>query len=644
MNWTEIEPKAVQLCNEIKTSMDTMSARQVEWNLPETGSEFKKAREGLDKTEFNVVVCGEVKRGKSTLINAILGRELLPTGVQETTCQVFRISNGPESFKLVFDDGKEEPIAAEDLIKYGSQVAADQAAMPLLAGRSLKWIDVRVPAKFLPKGVHLVDTPGLGALYAAHSIITNKYVTQADAVVFILDTGRPLVVDELDFLRRVFEITPNVIFVQGKIDAFGETWEETLQRNKKLLNENFKRGNQEIEIFPISSLNLFDASQETNPQNQKELLQVSRFENFRSQLELAMYRIVGWFRSAAGLTQACRYHGTIRNWFEEQKKNLSSTPKDKQENFAQKEIAKTKFENEWKTGGNLRESLLAEVQTILRCVKGEASRIADRNTGIHSKISKQIDALSSSEIESYAKKLGDKINDAVTKEWRGIMEGVMRQIEEKANSYSISYDGELVPVAIGDTEVRGLSLSETVTSVARGKMLGGAAVGLGLWLTTIVAPVIIPFIPVIVAFGICAGIWDALTGAKKRVLEENKRKLKAALDEALVQVKENLCSSDFRGGRTISVVDGFIAKVNDGISEYVNTQYEEKSKLLALQVVELKRQSEMEKTKIEETLKQLNERDTQWKKVADDLLTQTNEIRLLQQALSTNNSVTEANR
>ncbi|MEK9136644.1 MAG: dynamin family protein, partial [Bacteroidota bacterium] len=116
MNWTELEPKASRIRETVLDLLDQVSAEQKRGAMPAPGAGFVKAREALRNPEVDVVVCGEVKRGKSTFINALLGKELLPTGVRETTSQVFRVSHAvKESFALVFEDGHREPITAQQL-------------------------------------------------------------------------------------------------------------------------------------------------------------------------------------------------------------------------------------------------------------------------------------------------------------------------------------------------------------------------------------------------------------------------------------------------------------------------------------------------------------------------------------------------
>ena len=74
--------------------------------LPTKDTEFTNMGSRIDCDQYDVVVCGEVKKGKSSFINAIIGDDLLPVNTDVATSQVFRIVNDTqERYELVFIDG-----------------------------------------------------------------------------------------------------------------------------------------------------------------------------------------------------------------------------------------------------------------------------------------------------------------------------------------------------------------------------------------------------------------------------------------------------------------------------------------------------------------------------------------------------------
>ena len=95
--------------------------------FPKDDDSLATTMKSLKNDVYDVVVCGEVKKGKSSLINAILGEDLLPVDTRVATSQAFRIINDESrAFYLVHTDGTKKAIKKEDLDKYGSQVRIDK--------------------------------------------------------------------------------------------------------------------------------------------------------------------------------------------------------------------------------------------------------------------------------------------------------------------------------------------------------------------------------------------------------------------------------------------------------------------------------------------------------------------------------------
>ena len=174
---------------------------------PVLGQHLQKLRENA----YKVLVAGEAKRGKSTFVNALIGRDILPTDVDVATSQVFNVRPSPrEAYRVRFEDGSVREIPPEALPLYGSRAMADRGYL-LTADRIVRWIEVEAPIKFLPAGVSILDTPGLGALYAGHALITHRFVPEADAVIFVLESGQPAVEDDLRFVEQILTVTRNIL-------------------------------------------------------------------------------------------------------------------------------------------------------------------------------------------------------------------------------------------------------------------------------------------------------------------------------------------------------------------------------------------------------------------------------------------------
>jgi Dynamin family len=220
---------------------------------------FVPARERLELGLFRLVVMGEIKKGKSSFINALLGEpDLLPTANDVATSTVFKVLYGPAKKYLVFfqpdvDSGKRLPprvITSVEVSAYGTE-----SGNPANAKR-VDFIGVELPNPLLKDGLVIVDTPGVGGLFKAHRQITWAYAPNADAVIFVLDSVESVIsADEVSFLKELTsKVTKRVYFVQTKTDAGGieqsASWRE---RNLAILSEQLGFSRDRIVYFPVSS-------------------------------------------------------------------------------------------------------------------------------------------------------------------------------------------------------------------------------------------------------------------------------------------------------------------------------------------------------------------------------------------------------
>lgn len=181
--------------------------------------------------KFNIVVLGEIKKGKSSFVNALLGiQDLLPVDTDIATSCAFRVSYGEQlSYTVHFqpelaEDGTLQPAresmvlaGADEAVKFGTENGNP------LNREKVDYIDVTCPSEFLKAGFTLIDTPGLGGLYEGHRAMTYRYVTQADAVFFVVDHTAPLGKLECQYIDDVLAVTPYLYFVQTKCSTISES-------------------------------------------------------------------------------------------------------------------------------------------------------------------------------------------------------------------------------------------------------------------------------------------------------------------------------------------------------------------------------------------------------------------------------------
>ncbi|MEJ5365066.1 MAG: dynamin family protein [Desulfosoma sp.] len=203
--------------------------------------------EKIRQSAFYLVVLGEFKRGKSTLVNAILKDNLLPTAVVPLTSIVTMIRYGPDEEILVrFKDGRTESIHRGRLADYVTEKGNPDNA------KGVDRVEIAYPAETLRGGVHLIDTPGVGSIFETNTQATYDFLPKVDAALFLFTADPPISQSELAFLRDVRQYVTKIFFVQNKIDVVDpEDREESLEFSKQVLKDVI--GDGEIRILPLSA-------------------------------------------------------------------------------------------------------------------------------------------------------------------------------------------------------------------------------------------------------------------------------------------------------------------------------------------------------------------------------------------------------
>ncbi len=170
-----------------------------------------------------VLVVGEFKQGKSSLINALVNAPVCPVDDDVATSAPTAIRYAEEPWATVTyepDDPSSEP----------APEAIELDALPLYVAeggnpgnrRRVRIVEVGLPRRILSQGVVLIDTPGVGGLGSAHTATTVAALPMADALLFLTDASQELTAPELEFLATARDACPNIAFVLTKIDFYPE--------------------------------------------------------------------------------------------------------------------------------------------------------------------------------------------------------------------------------------------------------------------------------------------------------------------------------------------------------------------------------------------------------------------------------------
>jgi GTP-binding protein EngB required for normal cell division len=170
--------------------------------------------EQLESRTFEVAVFGHVSSGKSTLLNAVLGLDILPVGVTPVTAVPTRIVSGDETLVQVsFSSGRgEKTFPITELPSFVSE-----AQNPGNEKR-VRRVTVTVRSERLPRGVALVDTPGVGTLATAGARETHTYLPRCDLGIVLVDAAGSLAYDDIRLVRALRDSAIPAMLVVSKAD------------------------------------------------------------------------------------------------------------------------------------------------------------------------------------------------------------------------------------------------------------------------------------------------------------------------------------------------------------------------------------------------------------------------------------------
>ncbi|MEM9607330.1 MAG: dynamin family protein [Actinomycetota bacterium] len=210
-------------------------------------AEAAKAR--LRAPGVTVVVAGEFKQGKSTLVNSLLNAQISPVDDDLATTVPLLVGYADPANANVLQEDPEDsdvihdrPIRPEDI---GSWVS--ESTNP---GNHLKVqiAKIGLPRRLLSAGLELVDTPGVGGLESAHGRSTMAALPMAEAVLFLTDSSQAFTASELGFLEQAVGLCPTVAVVMTKTDLYPE-WRRIRDENQQYLRER----DLDLPMVPVSS-------------------------------------------------------------------------------------------------------------------------------------------------------------------------------------------------------------------------------------------------------------------------------------------------------------------------------------------------------------------------------------------------------
>jgi GTP-binding protein EngB required for normal cell division len=170
------------------------------------------------KQDLNVAVLGRFKAGKSSFLNDIIGRPVLPVGVLPVTSVVTEICYGvDEHAELVSPDGDITRIPVSEIGSYVSESENPENV------KGVDSVRVYLPSIARFRGIRFVDTPGLESVFQHNTETALSWSPNVDLAVVAVGVDPPLTQQDISLIERLYQYTPNISVLLTKVDTLSET-------------------------------------------------------------------------------------------------------------------------------------------------------------------------------------------------------------------------------------------------------------------------------------------------------------------------------------------------------------------------------------------------------------------------------------
>jgi GTP-binding protein EngB required for normal cell division len=182
---------------------------------------------------IDVAILGQFKAGKSSFINSLIGKDVLPVGAIPVTTAITRLQYGEAERVVVRHfDGSVTEVALSDVADFTSEAKNPGNQ------RNVDVVDIELPSLEEYAGLRLVDTPGLGSIFKVHQSTSENWLPEVGAALLTISADRPLSENDLELIHELTSHTPNIILLLTKVDLLSEEqqrevvqfFKETLQR------------------------------------------------------------------------------------------------------------------------------------------------------------------------------------------------------------------------------------------------------------------------------------------------------------------------------------------------------------------------------------------------------------------------------
>jgi GTP-binding protein EngB required for normal cell division len=212
--------------NSVHPVLDTIQKISEKYRIVSLARNIEACEDLLVKNPFiDVAILGQFKAGKSSFLNSIIGKAVLPVGVIPVTTVITRLRYGrSEGATVTFLDNRQSRINLDDI-----EFFISEAKNPANE-KGVEVVDIELPCLQYYEGLRLVDTPGLGSVFKYNTEISREWLPEVGMAIVAISSDRPLSENDLALIRDLTEHTPKVVLLLTKVDLLSPEQQKEVVR------------------------------------------------------------------------------------------------------------------------------------------------------------------------------------------------------------------------------------------------------------------------------------------------------------------------------------------------------------------------------------------------------------------------------
>jgi predicted GTPase len=413
----------VNLEQAIQSSIQALKA------LPLDFSQLSVIEDKIQSKQFNLVVIGQFKRGKSTLINALIGKDILPSSVLPLTSIVTIINYGEQKAVVCFKDGLCKNIELNEISFFVTEKYNPNNKL------NVEYVEIFYPADFLKNSVRIIDTPGIGSVYEHNSDVSYQFLPKADASLFVLSPDPPITQSEIEFLKDAQKYIDKFFFLLNKIDNFKPNELKEIIEFNRLIIENLV--SKKVDIIDISAKLALEAKLESNKEKQEQ----SNIEKLYNKLDKFIKEEQASVFWHSIINNLIRYIDTQMNFFKLNLASLSMSQAKLQEKIKLFEDSLKRLELDeyiyW-LENKTKQVINVLDEDILTLKKEQLSQLTSKITDYFKTLNTSSTSMLNEQLKSYLQEQIEKIFLAFlqieNQKMGQLVEGIYSQLLEKINT------------------------------------------------------------------------------------------------------------------------------------------------------------------------------------------------------------------